>query len=63
VIRLEIAEQRIWAAGEYALRRAREALDAEEGDAGYMVADLRAASEDLAMAAAEIEARLGGRRG
>ncbi len=59
MIRLDNIEQRVWAAGEYALRRAREELETGE-DAGYMVADLEAAAENLAMAAREIRKRLEG---
>ncbi len=63
-IHIEPTEHHIWAAGEFSLRRAREALEAEDGDAGWMIADLRAAAENLTMAANEIERRLTGvRRG
>ena len=63
MIRLELIEQRMWAAGEHALRRAREELETSE-DAGFMLLDLEAASENLAFAAREIRSRLEGvRRG
>jgi hypothetical protein len=59
VIRLDTVEQRVWAAGEYALRRAREELETGN-DAGFMLMDLEAAAENLAMAAREIRKRLTG---
>lgn len=62
MIRLELTEQRIWSAGEGALRRAREELENGD-DTSFMCADLEAAGENLILAAREIRARLGGARG
>jgi len=58
MIRLDPVEQRAWAAAEYALRRAREELETGT-DVGFMLLDIEAASEDLALAAKEIRRRLG----
>ena len=54
---LTLTEQRMWAAGEYALRRAREELD-RGGDLKMVLFDLTAATHDLAMTAKEILGRL-----
>lgn len=62
MIRLEPVEQKIWAAGEFALRRAREELETGS-DERFMLADLEAAGEDLILAAREIRKRLEGSHG